>query len=183
MVYLLANHGDLRIEAPDFIPTTLSLQRTDWGKIIAVTLKPKPAELNLTFTPSSPQSRYILENEAGLRQELSGASLALSLLPDTYRLQIDNPLAEQKEHTFSLAAGEKYQKTLALTPWRGQLEITTTPAGAQVISNGKALGTTPFNNSCPRAPTKSSLIKPAMNPSPSPLASPDGKASNLCSLI
>lgn len=164
MVYLLANHGDLRIEAPDFIPTTLSLQRTDWGKIIAVTLKPTPAELNLAFTPSSPQSRYILENEAGLRQELSGASLALSLVPDTYRLQIDNPLAEQKEHTFSLAAGEKYQETLALTPWRGQLEITTTPAGAQVISNGKALGTTPFQQFMPAGTYQIQLDKARHEP-------------------
>ena len=164
MVYLLANHGELRIDAPDFIPATHRLQHTDWGKTIAITLTAKPAELNLSFTPSSPQSRYILKNEAGLTQELSGATLALSLAPGTYHLQIDNPLADQKEHTLTLSAGQKYQKTLTLNPWRGQIEITTTPTGAQVISNGKALGTTPFQQTLPAGTYQIQLDKANYEP-------------------
>ena len=112
--YLLARFGELRIDAPDFIPATIPLLPPDWGKTMTVTLEPKPAELSLTFTPPSPQSRYILENEAGDIQELSGATLSLSLAPGKYRLDVDNPLAARR-HPLPRPLGKKLKRPRALS--------------------------------------------------------------------
>lgn len=112
---------------------------------LALTLKALPARLNVISSPE--QARVFLDNDYQGKTPLSLSSVA----PGTHELRVELVGHAPATRKITLANGSEGTEEFKMSSVLGRLEISTKPAGAKILVDGKAVGTTKAQGDAPRS--------------------------------
>ncbi len=140
-VYTFSSRLRAQVEAPGFFPEEVALTPAPGSNYVEVTLRERPAQLQLATAPASEETRWRLDGEIlG-----DGEALALTLEPGEHTVRVDSPFHREVEQSFTLTRAEERSVEIPLVSIEGQLEIASEPAGADVLVDGELLGQTPLS--------------------------------------
>ncbi len=117
---------------------------TDEAYFIAGQIAPPPPSTGTLSLSSTPSGAQVLLNG----RVVGATPLSLELLPGTYNLELRRSGYEPLRTTVTIQAGQVTRLNLALVatpPPTGVLSVDSTPRGAQVLVNGRQVGTTPLD--------------------------------------
>ena len=112
---------------------------------VSVTLKPRPSSLMLTSVPDG--ARFYLDGVACGRGPVIIDAVACGT--HLVRAELEGYATVAREVKIGLA--EKVSEEFRLENTRGRLEVRTSPAGAQVLVDGRQVGITKSQTNSPRA--------------------------------
>ncbi len=112
---------------------------------VTVTLKPRPSSLMLTSVPDG--ARFYLDGVACGRGPVIIDAVACGT--HLVRAELEGYATVAREVKIGLA--EKVSEEFRLENTRGRLEVRTSPAGAQVLVDGRQVGVTKSQTNSPRA--------------------------------
>ena len=111
---------------------------------LALTLKPLPARLTVVSTPE--QARVFLDNDYQGKTPVT-----VSATPGSHELRVELAGHAPVTRSVSLANGAENTEEFNLASVLGRLEVITTPPGAKISIDGKAVGTTKAQGESPRS--------------------------------
>ena len=113
---------------------------------LALALKALPARLNVVSSPE--QARVFLDDDY---QGKTPVTLT-SVVPGTHKLRVELPGHAPVTRTVTIANGAEETEEFKMASVLGRLEISTKPAGAKIVLDGKAVGSTkPQGGDAPRS--------------------------------
>jgi hypothetical protein len=113
---------------------------------LALSLKALPARLKVVSQPE--QARVFLDDDYQGKTPVSITSVS----PGTHKLRVELPGHAPVTRTVTLANGAEGTEEFKMASVLGRLEISTKPAGAKIVLDGKAVGSTkPQGGNAPRS--------------------------------
>ena len=113
---------------------------------LALTLKALPARLNVVSAPE--QARVFLDDDYQGKTPVTITSVA----PGTHKIRVELPGHAPITRTVTLANGAEGTEEFKMSSVLGRLEVSTKPAGAKILLDGKAVGSTkPQGGNAPRS--------------------------------
>ena len=111
---------------------------------LALTLKPLPARLTVVSSPE--QARVFLDNDYQGKTPVN-----MSAAPGRHELRVELAGHAPVTRSVTLANGAEATEEFNLASVLGRLEVITTPPGAKISIDGKAVGTTKAQGEAPRS--------------------------------
>ena len=111
---------------------------------LALTLKPLPARLNVVSSPE--QARVFLDDDYQGKTPVT-----MSATPGSHKLRVELAGHAPVTRSVTLANGAEATEEFNLASVLGRLEVITTPPGAKISIDGKAVGTTKAQGEAPRS--------------------------------
>ncbi len=111
---------------------------------LALTLKPLPARLNVVSSPE--QARVFLDNDYQGKTPVT-----MSATPGNHELRVELAGHAPVTRPVTLANGAEATEEFNLASVLGRLEVITTPPGAKISIDGRAVGTTKAQGEAPRS--------------------------------
>ena len=112
---------------------------------LALALKALPARLNVVSSPE--QARVFLDDDYQGKTPVTITSVA----PGAHKLRVELPGHAPVTRTVTLANGAEETEEFKMASVLGRLEISTKPAGAKILLDGKAVGSTKPQGDAPRS--------------------------------
>ena len=112
---------------------------------LALALKALPARLNVVSSPE--QARVFLDDDYQGKTPVTITSVA----PGTHKIRVELPGHAPVTRTVTLANGTEGTEEFKMASVLGRLEISTKPAGAKILLDGKAVGSTKPQGDAPRS--------------------------------
>ena len=112
---------------------------------LALTLKAMPARLNVVSSPE--QARVFLDNAYQGKTPVTISSVA----PGAHELRVELTGHAPVTRTITLANGSEGTEEFKMASVLGRLEVSTRPAGAKILVDGKAVGSTKAQGDAPRS--------------------------------
>lgn len=103
---------------------------------LALTLKALPARLNVVSVPE--QARVFLDNDYQGKTPVTISSVT----PGTHELRVELAGHAPVTRTVTLASGTEGTEEFKMSSVLGRLEVSTKPAGAKILVDGRAVGST-----------------------------------------
>ena len=139
-LYSLSSQPVVSVEAEGFARRVATVTPADFGRVLQLTLAPLPAALLLDSGLDDGQASWLVNGT----QAATSDQLHIELPAGDYAIELVHPhYLEYRQH-FALQRGEVLEKTIELTPLQRNIEIKSTPAGAQVFIDSEPLSTTPM---------------------------------------
>ena len=127
-LYSIFNNPTIEVSAEGFRPIVKVLNKTDFGKVLSITLEPLPAKLELTTNINDEKTSWFINDKL-----ISvSASFEHELEAGEYILTVNHPYYKDASLALSLARDEKFKQAIALSLIEGELSITTSPSAAQI---------------------------------------------------
>ena len=112
---------------------------------LALTLRALPARLNVVSSPE--QARVFLDDDYQGKTPVTITSVA----PGAHKLRVELPGHAPVTRTVTLANGAEGTEEFKMASVLGRLEVSTKPAGAKILLDGKAVGSTKPQGDAPRS--------------------------------
>jgi formylglycine-generating enzyme required for sulfatase activity len=142
--YLVGSQARIKVSAIKFeAKDVLVLASQDSN--LSVTLDPLPAIVNVTTTPNVTDINWSINDQIVSQ----GGTLNHKLKPGNYQIKANHPAYQPASMFVEVAAGDEISEALTLTPVEGDLVLTSRPAGAAILIDGKQVGQTPLSLSKP----------------------------------
>lgn len=139
-LYSISKKPAITVSAEGFKSVLYVLRKHDFGKVIAVTLEPLPAKIELSTNINDDKTRWLINSS-----EIKIAAVFKYQLPaGDYKLTVIHPYYHDVPLALSLARNELFKKVILLTPINGKLFINTNPQGAHILINGADKGVSPL---------------------------------------
>ena len=142
-VYSVAGNPVIAASAPGFKTAAETIDSEHLGKVFPVELLELPGQLMVEISENGANMSKTAWQVNGRSVDLSD-KLDLELEAGAHTVVIDNPFFQPKELTVEIKRGEQTKLQIDLQPVVGVLDIFSTPAGAAVSLDGKAVGLTPL---------------------------------------
>jgi len=139
-VYSLSRETVISAVSAGFSTATHKIKPEEEGDRAQVTLLALPGTIRASTNAADPETRWFIDGKL----VSVGSEISVEVEAGSHRLMADSPYHEPEMYEVSLARGETTQLKLVLSPVQGQLEITTSPAGAQVKIDGEIVGKSPL---------------------------------------
>ncbi len=159
--YALYGSPNIEISAFGFKTLHKTLLASETGGTLPITLSEQPQLLELSTTPESDQTRWLIDASPHSlatefersefkrpefnRSEVKRSKFKQQLLSGQYQIGIDNPYYEKKNISISMVLGKALQQNIDLKPVAGHINIITKPSGATIFINDQAIGTSPLS--------------------------------------
>ena len=114
-------------------------------QVLSLALKPLPARLNVVSAPE--QARVFLDDDYQGKTPVTMSAVA----PGEHQLRVELAGHAPITRTITIDNGAETTEEFKLSSVLGRLEISTKPAGAKIILDGKAVGTTKAQGDAPRS--------------------------------
>lgn len=140
-LYLFGSAGQVRISSPTYITASVAVQPRIDARYVEVVLEPQPARLELRLEGDA---AHLANTRWYLNEELAatGTTLSRELAADQYDVRIDHPFYQVEQRSLSLDRGELVESVVTLVPVPVQMQLASSPNGAQVRINGEPAGNT-----------------------------------------
>ncbi len=142
-VYSLMGNLVIEASAPGFKVAVKNIDHARLGKVIPLQLFELPGRLIVEISGNDANLEKTAWRINGRDTALSD-KLDLELEAGRYTVAIDNPYYQPKEIEVEIRRREQTRRLLALQPVDGELDISSKPAGATVLLDGKKVGETPL---------------------------------------
>lgn len=139
-VYSLSSAPEISINTEGFYPYQRTLNEKDFGKVITLVLKPLPATLSLSTAVNDDQTVWLIDDELITQANAFNYELPAG----SYQLTVQHPYFSPTERDLVLARGEHLEETIELNRLQGEIDINSSPSGANVTVNGEEKGQTPL---------------------------------------
>ena len=144
-VYSISPAPTVEVSAKGFRPSMRTLEPSEYGTTIVVTMVPLPGLLTMNTHPPDEKTRWwiagsIVSTGAELRQELEASK---------YDVVVDHPYFEIESVVAEVLRGETTPLEVELRAVQGSIAIASRPSGATVHLDDAELGTTPLERQLP----------------------------------
>ncbi len=139
VVYSLTSETQITVSARGFKSELKTLTSADKGRTVDITLQELPGHLVAKVLPVDDAARWSLN---GKRIAIA-SSIDLELVPGSYTLTVASSYFEDETIDFDVRRAEEISFDIKLKPVRGQLSISSDPAGAKIKIDGLEHGETP----------------------------------------
>lgn len=139
-LYSLSPQVVIEISAPRYITQTLDIDPNSPVNITVV-LKPKPAHISATTDKSLQDVRWTIDN----KPVAISSNLDHSLPSGEYLLAAQHPYFQAAEKRLVLEKGQQLDVVLAMEALVGEVNIQSTPSGADIVMDGEKIGVTPLS--------------------------------------
>lgn len=139
-LYVLGLPASVSVSAPKFASKTVNIDDSS-PSTINVELSPLPA----TISVSTDTNRKDIQWFVNQQPQATAGQVSLSVPAGTYTISARHPAYESASISVEADIAQEIEKTIALTPVSGSLNINSQPAGASVTLNGELIGKTPLS--------------------------------------
>lgn len=138
--YALYGPPTIAVSATGYKTLSKTLQTSETGGTVEVTLSEQPQTLQLRTKPSSTKTRWFIDDKL----IKVAAQLQYDLLSGPHSISIDNPYYQKQNVNIEMKLGKGLQRSIDLEPIHGQLNIATRPSGATISMDGQTVGVSPL---------------------------------------
>lgn len=138
-LYSVSQSPSITVSAEGFQTLTQQVTHDDFGNLMVLTLKPLPANLELSTNIANEQTNWLI----------NGETLAISAIfnhqleAGDYELTVSHSYYQDVSQSLSLSRGELFTKQIQLELIDGKLLINSTPQKSKVSLNDMAIGSSP----------------------------------------
>lgn len=138
-LYSVSQSPAIFISAEGFRAVTQTINNSDFGKVLSVTLQPLPATVQFTTNISDDKTRWFINGE-----KLAIAKrFDYEVIPDDYEITVTHPYYQDVRLPVSLSRGQLFKHQFEFEPVNGSLTINTTPSSANIFLDAVDLGLSP----------------------------------------
>lgn len=138
-LFSLTRYPKIEARAPGFEPLERVIEPAEEGSEVRLTLRPLPAELNITATNIKEEINWFIDG----MPVSSAPSLAAELEAGSYVIRAEHPWYTPLEKRYDLVRGEKLADELTLERVKGLIRLDVTPKDAAVLFNGAPISDLP----------------------------------------
>ena len=140
-IFLLSPRANLVVAAAGFITEQIILEHDTLARHLAIELKEAPAIIKATATPADDQIQWYIDAQ----YVSAGAELQATVEPGIHSIEVTHPYYQAQQTSINLQRGTEKTVAFALEAVQGQLNISSQPAGVQVLLDDAAIGKTPLS--------------------------------------
>ncbi|MDO8828133.1 PEGA domain-containing protein [Methylophaga sp.] len=139
-VYSLADTTEIEVTADGFYPHQQTIEQTDSGKVLHITLTPLPAKIVLSTSLEDNQTSWMMDG-----QIIAIANVLERELPaGEHQLSVQHPYYQTMTIDLVLSRGETMAEDVELQSLQGEFTVKSVPSGAMVTIDQAEVGQTPL---------------------------------------
>ncbi|KKO48141.1 hypothetical protein VT06_12915 [Arsukibacterium sp. MJ3] len=142
--YLVGSQARIKVSASKFETKDVSVVASQ-DTNMSVTLDPLPATVNVSTIPQIADINWSINDQIVSQSD----TLSHQLKPGNYQIKADHPAYQPASIFVEAAAGDEITETMTLISVEGNLVLTSRPAGAAILIDGRKIGQTPHSLSKP----------------------------------
>ena len=142
VLYTLSQQTTITVQAKDFLPEQLTVDSTQPAqeKTVNVTLRPLPAIIQATTSPSLANVEWFIDGEL----VHIGSILEHRMPPGDIELRIEHPFFQPLQDNIRLQRNQRFNNTWLLKRVTGDIDIDTSPVKGEVFINDVSVGKAPI---------------------------------------
>ncbi|MCL5975278.1 MAG: PEGA domain-containing protein [Gammaproteobacteria bacterium] len=139
-VYSLADSTEIEVTADGFYPHRQTIEQSDSGKVLRITLMPLPAKIVLSTSLEDNKTSWMMDDNVIAMAN----TLEYELPAGEHQLSVQHPHYQTITIDLVLGRGETVMQDIELQPLQGELTVNSVPSGAAVTIDEAQVGTTPL---------------------------------------